>query len=539
MKKKTIFTIILLCLVFCHHPVLGEDSAEEQEIRKLLGEAYIMTEDYESAEAEYRKTLEEDPKNVEARIGLADILSWQKRYDESIAEYKKVLEIEPNNLQARKKLADIMSWDKRYVEAVELYDEVLSEKEDVKARLQKARVLGWTRKYNESLQEYKKILDIKHDESIELEMNAKKAYWNNRVKHAILYYKELIGKDMQNVEAMFDLSQIYCYQSMWEGAVKEFEGILDVAPLHFRASDGLRKVDLISNRISLKSEYEFFEADSADRVNDIKRHTFFNKMRYPLNYNLQIEADYNLTDRSFSDFDDVLEHEGRIGFAYLQRPDWWMNGFYNFIDYNKGIDTIHMFGANLNLRILDIGVSSFSFERERLENSSKVIKEGYYRDNYKGRLDFDVNRRLRMGADYLYSNYSSDNYKNELGADMLFYLLFEPARFTINYRYFFRDFDNTVGEYFSPRDFSTHKIIVNWRHFLNKEEVYFGADDLYYDLKYGIAVDSEDIVNHKFSAQLNWDINKKLNLNIRGSITNSSADVYEDESITAAIKYYF
>lgn len=539
MRKDIVFMIILLCLIFYQHSVLGENNADEEEIRKLLGEAYIMTEDYESAEAEYRRAIEDDPRNIAARIGLADILSWQRKYDESTAEYKKVLEIEPDNLEAKKKLADVMSWDKRYIEAVELYDEVLSEKEDVEVRLQKAHILGWTRKYSESLEEYKKILDIKHDEPIELEMNAKKAYWNNRVKHAILCYKQLIEKDGQNVEAMFDLSQIYCYQSMWKDAIREFERILETTPLHFRANDGLKKADLMSKHISLESGYEFFEADSQDRINDIKRHTFFNRLLFPINYNIQIKTGYNLTNRSFSDFGDVLENEGRVGFTYLERPDWWINGFYNFIEYNKGIDTMHTFGADLNLRIFDIGVSSFSFERERLENSSKVIREGFYRDTYKGRLDFDVNRRLKLGTDYLYSNYSNDNYKNELGTDMLFYLSFDPTRLTINYRYFFRDFDRTADEYFSPRDFSTHKITINWRHFLNKEEIYFGADDLYYDLKYDISVDSGDIVSHKFSAEFNWDITKKLQFNIKGSITNSSADVYEDKSAVAAIKYYF
>lgn len=538
-KKGLLLTIVFLLLIFLCPSALCENTADEEELRRLLGEAYVIIGDYKSAEAEHRKALEEDPKNIEARISLADILSWQKKYDESIDEYKKVLKIEPNNLEARRKLADVMSWDKRYAEAVKLYDEVLNREENIKARLQKARVLGWARKYRESLEEYKKILDIQYDELIELEMNTKKAYWNNRAERAILYYRELIEKDNRNLEARFDLSQIYCYQSMWKDAIKEFEGILEITPLHFRAGDGLKKANLISKHPSLVSGYEFFEADSQDRVSDIRKHTFFTKMTFPVNYNLQIAANYNLTDRSFSDFGDVSENEGRIGFTYLRRPDWWIKGFYNFVEYNQGIDTIYTFGTNLNLRVFDMGVSSFSFERERLENSSQVISEGYYRDNYKQRLDLDVHKKLKLGMDYLYSNYSHHNYSHELGTDMLFYFLFEPTQLTVNYRYFFRDFDNTVREYFSPRDFSTHKIILNWRHFLNKEEIYFGADNLYYDLKYALAVDSENVTTHKFSAGFNWDVNKKLNLNIKCSVTNTSADIYEDKSVAATIKYYF
>jgi len=326
---------------------------------------------------------------------------------------------------------------------------------------------------------------------------------------------------------------------MWKKAIKEYKRILDVSPEHFRAKEGLQKAELISGHITTKTGYKFFEADSQDRVNDIKRHTFFNRILCPLNNNLQIDAGYNLTGRSFSDFGDVLENEGRIGFTYLQRPDWRINGFYNFIEYNKDIDTLHTFGGNFNYRVSDTCVSRFSYERKRLENSSTVIKGNYYAENYKERLDIDITRRFKLGLDYLFSNYSDGNYRDEPGIDALYYISFEPKRFSIKYRYFYRVFDEKMPEYFSPHSFWTNKITFNWRHFLNKEEIFFGADDLYYDLKYDVAVDSGDIVSHKFSAEFNWDINKKLNLNIKGSITNSSADVYEDKSAVAAIRYYF
>ena len=59
------------------------------------------------------------------------------------------------------------------------------------------------------------------------------------------------------------------------------------------------------------------------------------------------------------------------------------------------------------------------------------------------------------------------------------------------------------------------------------------------DIKYDISLDSGNIASHKFSTELNWDINKRLNFNIKGSVTNSSADVYRDRSTIAALKYYF
>jgi len=602
---KKIFILIVFSFLASSF-ALAVDKLDEEEIKGLLSEAYMISGDHENAIKEYREILKRTPKDIKARISLADMLSWQKKYDESIREYEKALEIEPDNLEIKqklanvyswkgdykrakevlkeiidvnpddldakisladsfsynkefnkaislykealeykedleikRKLADVLSWDKKYNEALQLYDEILKENEDPKIRLQKARILGWAREYDKSEEEYQKILDTSYNKDIELEMKAKLSYWHNRVKHAIKYYKELIQNEPENVEAMFDLSQVYSYQSMWEDAIDEYKRIINISPDHFRAKEGLQKVDLISNSVSLKSGYEFFEADSPDRANDIKRHTFFNKIIFPIDYNLQIEAGYNLTSRSFSDFGDVSENEGRIGFSYLESPDWWVNGFYDFIEYNKVIDTMHTFGGDFSFRVFDIGVSRLSFERERLENSSAVIRDRDYRDNFKERLDLDINKRFRLGIDYLFSDYSDGNSKNEPGFDLLYYFSFEPKRFSVKYRYFYREFDDKVNKYFSPKDFSTHALTLNWRHFLNKEEIFFGARDLYYDASYDVSVDSEDIVSHKFSGELNWDINKRLNFNIRGSLVNSSADVYEDKNIVTAIKYYF
>jgi len=502
---RIFFIVLTLCFLVCSFVSSADAVENEGEIRALLADVYIADGDYESAASEYREVLKNDPKNIKARTALADILSWNKKYDE----------------------------------ALELYDEILKDKESPEIRLQKARILGWAREYDKSLKEYKRILDYNYNEVIEVEMLAKKAYWKNRIQHAIKYYQELIEKDPDNVEAMFDLSQIYSWQSMWEKAIEEYKKILDVSPNHFRAKEGLRKVELISTHLFSQSGYEFFEADSQDRVNDIKRNTFFNKLRYPVDYNFQIDAEYKLTNRSFSDFSDVVENEGRLGVSYLKAPDWRVSAFYDFIDYNKDIDTAHTFGGNFSLRIFDIGVSHFSFERERLENSSAVIRGDYYSDNYKERLDIDISRRLKLGLDYLFSSYSDGNYIYEPGVDLLYYISLEPRRFSVKYRYFYRTFDEKMPEYFSPHSFWTNRVSLNWRHFLNKEEIFFGADDLYYDLGYDVSVDSGDIVSHKFSAGLNWDVNKRLNFNVQGSITNTSCDVYEDKSVMATTKYYF
>jgi tetratricopeptide (TPR) repeat protein len=537
-RIKLILVFAVISAFICS-PLLAK-TEKEQELERLLAESYAADGEYEKAIDMYGQQLEKEPGNIKARIALADTLSWMQKYDESIAEYKKVLEIDPANLEAKEKLAGVLSWDKRYDESIALYDEILKEKEDIGIWRQKARVLGWAKQHGKAIKEYQKILDKQDDKLTELEMKAKKAYWTGRVKTAIDYYDQLIELDPKNVEAMFDLAQIYSYQSMWEQAEREYENILDISPTHFRAKEGLRKTELISKHISLKSAYRFFEADSTSRDTDIRKHQFLSTLEVPLGYKMKMDIDYELTGRSFADFHDIIENKGRVKITYLNGPDWQANAYYGLIGYNKDIDELtHLFGGNLTFRVLDLGTFSSSYDRERLENTSEVIRRHFHRDNLLERLNIDVTERLKIAMDYIYSHYSDGNYKNEPGFDILYYLSIDPMRLTVKYRYFYREFNKKVSEYFSPKGFSTNIFALNWRHYLNKEEIFFGADDLYYDLDYTVTIDSLEIVGHTFSWEFNWDLNKRLNFNVKGSVTGSSANVYKESGVTAGIKYYF
>ena len=507
--------------------------------RLLYGRALLYSAQYDLAEDVFIEILEEEPDNLEAKMYLADTYAYSKRFKEAIALYQEILEQE-EQIGVKEKLADVLSWDKQYNESFVLYDEILEEKYDQKIHRQKARVLGWARRYREATEEYQAILDRNYNKFIELEIQAKKAYWNGRDKTAINKYTELIVNDPENVEAMFDLSQVYSYQSMWKEAISEYNRTLSIIPTHFRAKEGLEKAELISKHISLETGYRYFEADSPSRDTDIRKHQIFNTLHVPLNEKVFIEADYLLAGRMFSDFHDIIENEGRLKVTYLEKPDWQVSGYYGLVGCNKDVNKLmHLFGGDFSYRIFDCATLISTYDKERLENNSTVIRRYFYRHRVKNRLYFDVNKRLKVGLDYLYAYYSDDNFLNEPGFDVLYYFFLEPKRLFLKYRYFYQEFNDKVGEYFSPKGFSTSIFTVNWRHFLNKEEIFFGANDIYYDLRYDLSLDSTDIVGHKFSWEINWDVNKRLNLNVRGSVMGSSAGVYEESEVLAALKYYF
>jgi tetratricopeptide (TPR) repeat protein len=512
---------------------------DTKRVTLLYGSTLLYSGRYNEAKDVFNKILEKNPEDIEAKALLADCYAYTKMYQEAIALYGEALAAK-DSIEVKERLADTLSWDKQYDAAIRLYDEILYERYDSRIHRQKARVLGWARMYDEADREYKNILEKEFDQTVELEMQAKRAYYNSRNRSAIEKYQKLITKEPKNAEAIFDLGQIFSYESMWQKAIGAYKGLLDVYPAHMRAKEALRKAELISEHVSLSTMYDYFKGESTSRETDIKRHQILSSLSIPLNKNTFFGIDYTFTRRMFKDFHNLSENKARAKLDYLARPNWQAGAYYGALGYHQELDKIRqIFGGNFSYFLDDIRALNLNYDRQALEDNSTVIREYLYKDNFKARLDFDMSRRLKIGADYTMALYSDNNILYEPGADILYYLQLEPKMLYFRYRYFYKEFKEKDKEYWAPKGLSTNTFTINWRHFLNKEEIFFGADNIYYDLRYDFSIDSERVAGNKFTCEFNWDINKRLNFNVMGSVMGSSNSVYEEQEARAGFKYYF
>jgi len=492
----------------------------------------------QEAERRLQGVLEKDPWNRDARTLLADVYAGEKDFDQALKLYRELLQ-EKYDRKVKTKIGDVESWARDYRASINTYDELLAEKDKKSLRLQKARILGWAREYRQASGEYRKILEQSPDDLIRTEMEAKELYWSNRVKRAIQAYRDLLAKMPDNAEAMFDLSQIYSYQSVWREAIEQYKNILDLFPDHFRAREGLKKAELLMSHPVLSSGYEFFKAHSGARDVDIRKNAFKNLLTIPLNAQTVFEAGYNFTRRAFLDFHDLSENHARLGLSYQKSPDWSAGGFFNLVTYNRSVAPVYEFGGQFAFRTFDVGQMTLSQEQQRLENNSAVIRRRLFRNNFKVRQDVDITKRWKAGTDYTFSFFSDHNRCNEVAGDTLYFLMLEPRAFYVKYRYAFRNFLKVENDYFSPQEYSLHTISVRWKHFLNKEEVFFGANDLYYESGYDISFDSTGITSHQVIGGLTWDIHKRLQIKGEGQYTIASSKIYEDVGAKASIKFFF
>ena len=89
-------------------PSAERDAARE----KALG--HVRAEQYEPALEIFRRLVEADPQDIEARNWVARLESWKGRYPVAEELYRAILRDAPGNLEAELGLVDVLGWQGRH-----------------------------------------------------------------------------------------------------------------------------------------------------------------------------------------------------------------------------------------------------------------------------------------------------------------------------------------------------------------------------------------------------------------------------------------
>jgi Tfp pilus assembly protein PilF len=75
--------------------------------------------DFATAEREYRRAIELDPKHPSAHMWLAALLSSLNRSDEAFAEIRRALELDPKSIVINRVYGSLLVESRRFDEAIE------------------------------------------------------------------------------------------------------------------------------------------------------------------------------------------------------------------------------------------------------------------------------------------------------------------------------------------------------------------------------------------------------------------------------------
>jgi thioredoxin-like negative regulator of GroEL len=147
-------------------PVESPTETEMSDTATRLELAKVLTYDKRYAEAidTYREVLAAEPENLEAKIGLSEVLYWTGDAEAAAAILKGVPEDKLDD-KGKLLLGDLLVAKKEYRSATRIFSTHLEAKpDDWRIRLKLADVQSWTKHYSEAIANYELILKARpHD----------------------------------------------------------------------------------------------------------------------------------------------------------------------------------------------------------------------------------------------------------------------------------------------------------------------------------------------------------------------------------------
>lgn len=494
------------------------------------------------AEEELAGVLKQKLHDTKAALRLVGIFADRKRYREALTICEGILAQEPDNKEAVLWLARLLSWDGQYERSLRAYTEMINKFNDwVVPRLEKARVMGWDHQYVESIEEYKNtIKEVKTvNEAVRAEMAAKDDYYKSFDSKGITDYKKWLELEQDNLEALFDLAQVYSRQMQWSNAEKLYSRILSVYPQHSRAKIALDKTMIYSRSASAETGFEHYQASSTSRDVDEDYWDIYTNLRTPINEDIYLSAREDTVLYDPSTAKSFTRQKMGIALEYNKRPTLWARAAYAYSVYTGQPKNSNNFNGEINFKPIDSALFTFLCKREDVEDNPQTMIRNLKRDDYKIRTTIEPNRRIGFGADYMYSHYTDKNDKFTYGVDVKTQVLYEPHSLALTYRYEEYGYGEPRDYYFTPGSFHYNTAVVEWRQFLNRE-LFWGNNETYYTLKYAVNFDVHDQVGHLLYADFHHDWNNRFSTYVEWSKKiYDHRNTYGEERVMVYGKLYF
>jgi tetratricopeptide (TPR) repeat protein len=488
----------------------------------LRAEGLAITAEYKKAEEGYQQLLTTLPACTKAKRGLARAYSWHREFEHAEDTYKEMIEADPGDMVIRREAARSLGWDKQLRLSLESYE--------MSAEATEGTLGGET---------WRDLLLAERD--------AKKANWwmrdyEARKKHKALM--SLIENDPSDLEARFDLAQVYARNRLWEEAAEQYSGILNIDARHRRARDALHKNHIYHEPVSTTS-FSWSKLGGFGSLLDIETSSVTETVKQEI---------ARRTDLSFT-ASQKWHHFREWGGGGIQEQDYifrldrqfglrtWghVSGGWAIFDES---DEEQRFVANaaLSHRIYQGLTLTAGYEREPWRMNRATIEEGIDQDRLYIKAFDNIDPWLDAWFEYGHSWLSDGTFqppqqrgqnqpnpvlitdKNDLdelkwGSAYRFSLM--PKVLQVEYRGFIWLFDHEVPTYYSPDFFMVNLLRESWRHYLNNDQ-YVEMKQLYYEVGLTESIDSEGVAGIGWDAAFGWDICHYFGIELKWSGTRSS-----------------
>lgn len=507
------------------------DAGEDAEVVKLL------------ASLEKRFPGDTDVLQTKGNVALR-----KNNFPEVLKINHEILRISPKNEPALLICAEIASWQKDYSTSLAYYDRLIAKGKPATdsyfremGSREKGRVLGWMAKYSQSIAQYNSAVQAyPKNEALKAEVKAKNGYFRNAYRQAVKAYKAWIEAEPNQLEAPFDLGQLYMQQGRWKEALESYDLILSKTPEDRQATLAKQKIEVLSSMTLLRTGAEFMNITSQWKSINVDYSGFYAALSHPFQEGLTGFLDLNNKSYRFEDLKSSLDKKSiSTGIEYSYRPDLLVRAN---IGYNKNSSITkdsYTGSFETESQPLDNFYLGLGFRQEEVIDNAQTFQSNLQRSRWKGRALYNGYRSWETGVDCDFANYSDGNTNVTAGADVAAHLLYGINRLNLTFRlqnYGFSDV--TTHNYWTPVSFTTQTTGIEFRHYFN-DELFLGVNDTYVTTEYHISLEPGGNVSHQIHGAVHLDWTNRFSTIIEGQYSWASITNYQDKLLKGEIRWFF
>ena len=211
-KKRRPAVLFLSLRMLAAVVLLSVSAARAQSIETLMdsGNEMLQRGAFDQAVTQFRKVLSREPHNFEAQYNVAFAYLGWGRYSNAVEEFNKALRMQPAHSQAWANLAVAYENQGKPNDAITaLSKAVKADPNNVTARVNLASMYANNNRLNQAISEYASLVKSGYTQPEVLVNYAKCLVTANRIDEAKKYFIEAVSGDPGNVEAHWELADIY------------------------------------------------------------------------------------------------------------------------------------------------------------------------------------------------------------------------------------------------------------------------------------------------------------------------------------------
>ena len=226
---------------------------------------------YETAVADARRALEITPRDLNARLGLAEVLSYAQQYDESIRLYRSALESDPTNTKARVQYSAALSYAGRHDEALTQLNAVLKDNpQNLDARIIRADTLGRSGRTTEAITEFQAVLRTE-PRNVRARVGLAESYvYARKYDLALKTYDVLIAAEPENIPYRIARGRTLGFARRYQQAINTLRPIVVANPTNVNArlalAEAMTNSGIPSQRRQAIAQYQTVLRQDAQNV---------------------------------------------------------------------------------------------------------------------------------------------------------------------------------------------------------------------------------------------------------------------------------